>query len=111
MLEDSGSHMIITNNENLEIAKELSNYCAVFLKGGHNEENIGTDYLLINEQITILKPSEVLSAEKHGSGCVLSSAIAAYLSLDETLENACRKAKLYTEKILQSNLSKLAYHV
>jgi hydroxymethylpyrimidine/phosphomethylpyrimidine kinase len=88
----------------------LRNHTAVLWKGGHKKEIKGTDILFMkNKEITI-HPTLGNCSEKHGSGCVLSSAIAAYLCFDENLEQACRKAKLYTEKILQSNLSKLAYH-
>lgn len=98
----------ISVEENLNY---LRNHTAVLWKGGHKNDSKGTDVLLTkNKEITI-HPTLENCSEKHGSGCVLSSAIAAYLSLDENLEEACKKAKLYTEKILQSNLSKLAYHV
>jgi hydroxymethylpyrimidine/phosphomethylpyrimidine kinase len=97
----------ISVEENLNY---LRNHTAVLWKGGHKKELKGTDILFMkNKEITI-HPTLDNCSEKHGSGCVLSSAITAYLSLGENLEEACRKAKLYTEKILQSNLSKLAYH-
>ena len=98
----------ISVEENLNY---LRNHTAVLWKGGHNNESKGTDVLLTPNNESIIHPTLDNCSEKHGSGCVLSSAIAAYLSLGENLEEACRKAKLYTEKILQSNLSKLAYHV
>lgn len=97
----------ISVEENLNY---LRNHTAVLWKGGHKKEAKGTDILFMkNKEITI-HPTLGNCSEKHGSGCVLSSAITAYLSLGENVEEACRKAKLYTEKILQSNLSKLAYH-
>lgn len=89
----------------------LRNHTAVLWKGGHKNETKGTDILLTPNNEVIIHPTLENCSEKHGSGCVLSSAITAYLSLGEDLEEACKKAKLYTEKILQSNLSKLAYHV
>ena len=88
----------------------LRNYTAVLWKGGHSNEVKGTDILLTENNEIILQPILKNCSEKHGSGCVLSSAIVAHLSLGENLEEACRKAKLYTEKILQSNTLKLAYH-
>jgi len=98
----------ISVEENLNY---LRNHTAVLWKGGHKIKTKGTDILLTPNNETSFHPTLNNCSEKHGSGCVLSSAITAYLSLDENLETACRKAKLYTEKILQSNLSKLAYHV
>lgn len=97
----------ISVEENLNY---LKNHTAVLWKGGHKNKTKGTDILFMkNKEITI-HPTLKNCSEKHGSGCVLSSAITAYLSLGENLEEACRKGKLYTEKILVSNLSKLAYH-
>lgn len=97
----------ISVEENLNY---LRNHIAVLWKGGHKKETKGTDILLNKNSEIRIPPTLDNCSDKHGSGCVLSSAITAYLSLGENLEEACRKAKLYTEKILQSNLSKLAYH-
>lgn len=97
----------ITVEENLNY---LRNFTTVLWKGGHKKEAKGTDILLTKNTEISIHPTLKNCTEKHGSGCVLSSAITAYLCFDENLEQACRKAKLYTEKILQSNLSKLAYH-
>lgn len=97
----------ISVEENLNY---LRNHTAVLWKGGHKKELKGTDILFTKNTEISIHPTLNNCSEKHGSGCVLSSAITAYLSLGENIEEACRKAKLYTEKILQSNLSKLAYH-
>ncbi|MDO1511629.1 bifunctional hydroxymethylpyrimidine kinase/phosphomethylpyrimidine kinase [Maribacter confluentis] len=48
--------------------------------------------------------------EKHGSGCVLSSALASNLALDIGLEDAARNAKKYTEEYLNSHPSLLGLH-
>lgn len=99
-----------TSNSLEENLNYLRKYTTVLWKGGHKEINKGTDVLLTPKSEITMPPTLKNCSEKHGSGCVLSSAIAAYLSLDENLENACKKAKVYTEKILHSNLTKLAYH-
>lgn len=98
----------ITNAQ--EAAKEISNYCNVLLKGGHNIENLGIDYLFYQNKIVEFKPENNKVFPKHGSGCILSAAIAANLTLGLDLETACKKGKSYTEKSLQSNSSLLAYH-
>ena len=99
------------SNESTEmIAKNLSQHCAILLKGGHNLEAIGTDYLFLkNEIITLLPETEIVNS-KHGSGCILSSAITANIALEEGLISACQKAKIYIEKILHSNNTLLGYH-
>lgn len=84
--------------------------CALLLKGGHDEENKGVDQLYSKNTVIRLEPSEKTSLSKHGSGCVLSAAITAYLALGEDLTDACCKAKKYTEKFLVSNNSLLGYH-
>lgn len=92
------------------IAENLSEYCAVLLKGGHNPQEIGVDYLYTGNEIFRLAPNSTLAFEKHGSGCVLSSAITANLALGQDLKTACSNAKKYIETYLQSNQTKLGYH-
>ncbi|MFE3867265.1 hydroxymethylpyrimidine/phosphomethylpyrimidine kinase [Flavobacterium sp. LS2P90] len=92
------------------IAENLSENCAVLLKGGHNPYEIGIDYLYTGNEIFKLAPNKTLVYEKHGSGCVLSSAITANLALEQDLKTACSNAKKYIETYLQSNQTKLGYH-
>ncbi len=93
-------------------AKFLSGFCNVLLKGGHSEEHLGIDFLFTDKEVIgIKKQSSKTIYQKHGSGCILSSAITANLALGNDLKNACQKAKQYTETILNSNAQLLAYHV
>lgn len=92
------------------IAQELSKHCSVFLKGGHNTKEIGVDYLYLENEIFRLAPNRTLISEKHGSGCVLSSAITANIALGADLKTACFKAKKYTENYLLTNQTKLGFH-
>ena len=86
--------------------------CNVLLKGGHNENNVGLDLLFSNRVRTEINSFNSLDIfPKHGSGCVLSAAITAYLAHGNTLELSCRKAKFYIEHFLNSNKSLLGYHV
>ncbi len=88
----------------------LSRYCPVLLKGGHNDEEIGVDYLYIDNEIYAFEPKSNTVTEKHGSGCVLSSAITAQIALGENTINACAQSKKYTESYLKSCLTKLGFH-
>lgn len=98
--------------DEMAAAKALSAHCPVLLKGGHREAEKGNDYLLQNQQcIKIDMGVTHPLAPKHGSGCILSSAIAANLALGYPLEEACKHAKHYIEKTLNSNPNLLAYHV
>ncbi|MEO7977420.1 hydroxymethylpyrimidine/phosphomethylpyrimidine kinase [Flavobacterium sp.] len=83
---------------------------AILLKGGHNEEALGTDYLFMNSTVTELLPTNINFQPKHGSGCVLSSAIAANLALGHNLKSACIEAKIYIEKYLSSSSTLIGHH-
>ncbi|MFD0963703.1 hydroxymethylpyrimidine/phosphomethylpyrimidine kinase [Pseudofulvibacter geojedonensis] len=83
----------------------------LFLKGGHRLDKLGKDELYTKEgKKYSLNPKLPNCSEKHGSGCVLSSAIASYLALGFPLLKACYRGKRYTEKFLSSNKSLLGYH-
>lgn len=82
----------------------------LLLKGGHNPNKVGVDYLYTPNGIYKYLPKIDNCYEKHGSGCVLSSAITANLALGQNLETACQNAKIYTENYLLSNTTKLGFH-
>lgn len=82
----------------------------ILLKGGHNKKALGTDCLFLKDQMLELLPSEKKCFEKHGSGCVLSSAIASNLALNKTLKEACKNAKIYIENYLSSTTTLIGYH-
>jgi len=91
-------------------ALEISQYCLVYLKGGHTQNKIVTDILFLeNEQIKF-DSKKYKNNEKHGSGCVLSAAILANLATGKNIEDACNLAKKYTECFLLSNTTLLGYH-
>lgn len=94
-----------------EAAVKLSAFCNVLLKGGHNEEEPGIDYLFTERAMLKLEPGGRTVYPKHGSGCVLSASIAANLALGHDLVAACSYAKFYTEKFLSSTHHLLGYHV
>lgn len=94
-----------------EAARKLAQYCNVLLKGGHNEAEQGFDYLYHKESVLKIEPNAVSPFPKHGSGCVLSSAITAGIACRFDLRVACIKAKVFTENFLTSNPSLLGYHV
>jgi len=93
-----------------QAAKKLSAYCNVLLKGGHNIAERGVDYLYTKNHVERLEGNKDVVFAKHGSGCVLSAAIAANLALDKHLPTACKNAKQYIEQFLSSNETLLGYH-
>jgi hydroxymethylpyrimidine/phosphomethylpyrimidine kinase len=68
---------------------------AVLIKGGHSEGIESVDILVYNGAVTRFALPRVQTKNTHGTGCTLSSAIAAYLSLGFDLIDAVGKAKLY----------------
>jgi hydroxymethylpyrimidine/phosphomethylpyrimidine kinase len=68
---------------------------AVLIKGGHGEGSESVDYLVTAEASLRLAAPRTNTKNTHGTGCSLSSAIAAGLAKGETLEAAVRQAKLY----------------
>ncbi len=94
-----------------ETIKHISTKTNLLLKGGHRNEDIGKDELFTKSgKRFVLKPKRNNCSDKHGSGCVLSSAITAQLVLGFPLVKACFRGKRYTEKILSSNKTLLGYH-
>lgn len=97
-----------TIKETIEHIRTKTN---LLLKGGHIENNVGKDQLFTVEgKEFTLQPKNKNASEKHGSGCVLSSAITTQLALGFPLLKACFRAKRYTEKVLSSNKTLLGYH-
>lgn len=97
-------------NNPMEAAKELSKYCNVLLTGGHSKEEQGVDYLFTQNKIEKISSTKNNIHPKHGSGCVLSSAITANLANGNDLITSCRNAKKYVEQFLASNPSLLGIH-
>jgi hydroxymethylpyrimidine/phosphomethylpyrimidine kinase len=68
---------------------------AVLIKGGHGQGSESVDYLIRAESTLALSAPRVATANTHGTGCSLSSAIAAELAKGANLENAVRNAKAF----------------
>jgi hydroxymethylpyrimidine/phosphomethylpyrimidine kinase len=66
---------------------------AVLIKGGHGEGHESVDYLVRADGVVALTAPRVATTNTHGTGCSLSSAIAAGLAKGEGLETAVRNAK------------------
>ena len=77
---------------------------AVLLKGGHLEAADSSDLLhLCRENRCVTLPAErIASRNTHGTGCTLSSAVAARLARGDDLETAVRRAKDYLTDALRA---------
>ena len=73
---------------------------AVLVKGGHLEDGAGTDVLVDGDGARRLPGEWIDTPHRHGTGCVLASAIAAWLARGETLgESVVRSKRFVTEAI------------
>ena len=68
---------------------------AVLIKGGHGQGSESIDYLFGGGGTIALRAPRVATKNTHGTGCSLSSAIAAGLAKGEELETAVRHAKAW----------------
>src|SRR5439155_5360572 len=68
---------------------------AVLIKGGHGEGAESIDYLVDASTTIALAARRVATSNTHGTGCSLSSAVAAGLARGEDLERAVRNAKTW----------------
>ncbi len=67
---------------------------AALVKGGHLAAR-PDDVLCTSERITVFEGERLEPRHTHGTGCSLSSALAALLARGEPLESAARQAKAY----------------
>jgi hydroxymethylpyrimidine/phosphomethylpyrimidine kinase len=68
---------------------------AVLIKGGHGQGTESMDYLVRGSGIIALAAPRIATRNTHGTGCSLSSAIAAGLAKGEDMETAVRNAKVW----------------
>jgi len=68
---------------------------SVLIKGGHGAGAESIDYLIDASGVTALAAPRVTTKNTHGTGCSLSSAIAAGLAKGEDMASAVRDAKAW----------------
>lgn len=84
--------------------------CSVLIKGGHAEDYHATDYLWTASDenrigcIVEFKGERIETTSSHGTGCALSSSIAANMAKGHTLEAAIDRAKEYVTAALKSDM-------
>ena len=77
----------------------------VLIKGGHLKSEKMYDILLNKRTIKIFKSKKYSSKNTHGTGCTLSSAIAANLSCGKDLIKSCELGIKYVNEAIKSNLN------
>ncbi len=101
------------NTENRErSAKELGQLfkTSILLKGGHLNDNSSSMldilYNYISDEIILIKNEKIKTNNTHGSGCSLSSSIAAFLSLGHSLNDAVQYGCNYINKVIKTGANK-----
>lgn len=100
------SGMTIHTPEEMEqAARQISEKygCAVLCKGGHSV-NDANDLLVANGQAKWFLGKRIDNPNTHGTGCTLSSAIAANLAKGKPLDEAVQRAKEYISGALADML-------
>ena len=98
----------ITDQDQLpDAAKALSRRCggvSVMLKAGHLHDNelIDIFYNAETDSILPLKSPRVATRNTHGTGCTMSSAIAAFLAHGQQLDQAATNAKNYIASAIEA---------
>ncbi len=83
---------------------------AVLIKGGHAEGEQSVDLLIEDGRVTRLAAKRIASKNTHGTGCTLSSAIAAGLAKGHDLKESVQDAKRYvTAAIAASDKLKIGH--
>lgn len=93
-LEDAARELSTINGANI----------SVMLKAGHLECDKLTDIFYNAETRNVLRltSNKINTRNTHGTGCTMSSAIAAYLAKGASLDNAARLAKDYVNAAIEA---------
>lgn len=100
------SGLSIKNKEDmLRAAKKMGDeyHCAVLLKGGHSI-NDANDLLYENGEMRWFEGKRIDNPNTHGTGCTLSSAIAANLAKGFSLSESIKRSKKYISGALSAML-------
>ena len=100
------SGLTIENREDMvAAAKQIGerHHCAVLLKGGHSI-NDANDLLYAKGELVWFEGKRIDNPNTHGTGCTLSSAIAANLAKGFSLAESVQRAKAYISGALAAML-------
>ncbi len=93
------------SRQKLKAARALCKLGArnVLIKGGHSKGN-PDDFFYDGKKGLVLESERLVKENLHGTGCVLSAAIAGKLSQGDSLESAVRSAKVFIQKAILGNV-------
>ncbi len=104
-LELAGLDSAPSSKKEIELAAEIlrsTGTKAVLIKGGHMTGAVCDDYLLSENQGEWFSSSRVPTINTHGTGCTLSSAIAAFTARGFGLHEAVKNGRSYTREALKA---------
>jgi len=78
---------------------------AVLVKGGHLEGDAATDLFVDESRLEWIEAERIDTPNTHGTGCVLSAAIAANLARGNDLLDAVRKGKEFVTEAIRNSLA------
>lgn len=97
---------VVTRADMRQAAKEIANMGArsVLIKAGHLEADDRTDLFYTRDGDRYLELPGVFihTRNNHGTGCTLSSAVAAFMACGASSEDAVRQAKTYITEAIRS---------
>ena len=105
---DGMTDTLIRDQEDMEAAAHrlVERYgCAALVKGGHGTEDANDVLAETDGTVTWFDGARINNPNTHGTGCTLSSAIASYLALGDTLPKAIKHAKKYLTGALKAQLN------
>jgi len=96
---------VTSKDDMIAAAKKISEdcHCAVLLKGGHSVSD-ANDLLYANSKAVWFAGKRIDNPNTHGTGCTLSSAIAANLAKGYSLAESVQRAKDYISGALAAML-------
>ena len=97
-------YSISSKEDMIKAAKKILNMGAknVLLKGGHLKNKMIFDILVTRKEIKIFKKRKIKTKNTHGTGCTLSSALAACISQKKNLHNSCKISLNYVDKAIST---------
>ncbi|WP_208441449.1 hydroxymethylpyrimidine/phosphomethylpyrimidine kinase [Bartonella raoultii] len=103
----SQSPLASCHQQAIEQAKKLLSFGprSILVKGGHAEDPLATDIFMNKTEIINIATARLMETMR-GTGCILSSAIAAQLALNESLPQAIKNAKAYIHTLLLNHNQK-----
>ena len=99
---------VTTHEEKIKAAKHLFGYGvkAILLKGGHEDGDSKCDILFtksdLGVQYKIFSADTIATCNTHGTGCTLSSAIAAFIARGCGVEEAIAQAKRFVTEAIRN---------